>query len=115
MIDNDFVKSIGKAIYDKKGKDVTIIDISKLSSFADYFVNATATNTRMLDAIQEEVEKVFEKEGITPKSIEGKPASGWVLADYGDAIVNLFLEEQREKYQLDKIWSDGEFIEIEEE
>jgi ribosome-associated protein len=67
----------------------------------------------MADSLLDAVSDAAEKIGIEPKNIEGKPASGWVLADYGDIIVNVFLAEQRATYRLEKIWSDGEFIEIE--
>ena len=110
----ELVKKVGNAISNKKGIDISIIDISQLSSFADYFVNATATNQRMLEAIQEEVEKVLLEDGLELKRTEGKGGSGWVLCDYGDIIVNIFMEEQREKYQLDKIWGDGDFIDFED-
>ena len=112
MISLELIKEVGNAIDNKKGMDISIIDISNLSSFADYFINATAANARMIDAIQDEVEKIFAKDNIVVKSVEGKAASGWVLSDYGDVIVNVFLPDQREKYQIDKIWSDGEFIEF---
>jgi ribosome-associated protein len=95
------------------GTDIVIIDISALSSFADFFVNATATNVRMLDTIVREIDNQLAAEGVEPKSIEGKAASGWVLADYGDVIVNIFSEEQRSKYNIEKLWSDGNFLEFE--
>jgi ribosome-associated protein len=119
------------AILDKKGKDVVIIDISEQSSFADYFVNATALNVRMLDSLHTEIDKqimsvappadspspglLLQSDSASApqavlRGIEGKASSGWVLMDYGDVIVNLFLEEQRESYQIEKIWADGIFI-----
>ncbi|MDR1067977.1 MAG: ribosome silencing factor [Clostridiales Family XIII bacterium] len=110
----DFAKRIAKIIADKHGTDIVIIDISGLSSFADFFVNATASNVRLLDTIVQEVDRQLSAGGIEPKSMEGKPSSGWVLADYGDVIVNLFLDEQRNKYQIEKLWSDGVFVEFDE-
>jgi len=109
----ELYERIAGIISDKKGTDIVIINISGLSSFADYFVNATAANVRMLDSIVQEVDKQLSADGIEPKSIEGKAASGWVLADYGDVIVNIFSEEQRGKYQIEKLWSDGVFVEFE--
>jgi ribosome-associated protein len=104
-------QKIRSAIEDKHGRDVVIIDISRQSSFADYFVNATAGNVRILNALQDEIEKQLSADGLLPRNVEGKPSSGWVLMDYGDIIVNLFAEEQRNTYQIEKIWSDGTFIE----
>ncbi|MDR2610049.1 MAG: ribosome silencing factor [Clostridiales Family XIII bacterium] len=108
----ELTQRIAHIIDDKKGADIVIIDISGLSSFADFFINATASNTRMLDTIVQEIDAKLSADGIQPKSIEGKAASGWVLADYGDVIVNIFLEEQRNTYQIEKLWSDGAFIEF---
>jgi ribosome-associated protein len=106
------LRTIGDAISDKQGRDVVVIDISAQSSFADYFVNATATNIRMLATLRDEVESRLASSDMLPRGIEGKEASGWVLMDYGDIIVNLFLEDQRNTYQIEKIWSDGTIIDI---
>jgi ribosome-associated protein len=96
----------------KKGENITVIDISEQSSFADFFVNATATNERQIKALADEVEDRLAKTGVIPKNIEGQPSSGWILMDYGDLIVNVFLPKQRDMYQIEKIWSDGEFVEV---
>ena len=96
----------------KKAEEVIVLGIAEQSSFADYFVNATAMNERQLSALADEVENQLAKDGVIPKHIEGKPPSGWILMDYGDIVVNLFLPQQREMYQLEKIWGDGEFISI---
>ena len=115
ILDNKtLAMKIGQIVYAKKGENVTLVDISERSSFADFFVNVTASNERMLSAMADEVDGKMEKEeGITPKNIEGTPSSGWILVDYGDIIINLFLPAQRELYQIEKIWADGEIINIE--
>ncbi|MDR1796261.1 MAG: ribosome silencing factor [Clostridiales Family XIII bacterium] len=102
----------GRILDDKKAVDITVIDIAEQSSFADFFVNATAGNARLLSALTDEVEDQLAKEGVIPKNIEGRPESGWILMDYGDIIVNVFLPEQREMYQIEKIWSDGKRVEL---
>jgi nicotinate (nicotinamide) nucleotide adenylyltransferase/ribosome silencing factor RsfS/YbeB/iojap len=108
----DVARGIAKAIDDKRGRDIVILDISGQSSFADCFVNATATNTRMLATIEDEVGDVLEKYGLETKGKEGRPDSGWILVDGGDVIVNLFLEEQRAKYQIEKIWNDAKRVDV---
>ena len=105
----------GKALSTKKAEDIIVLGIAEQSSFADFFVNATAMNERQMGALTDEVEDRLAKEGVIPKNIEGKPSSGWVLMDYGDIVVNVFLPGPREMYQLEKIWGDGEFIRIDEE
>jgi ribosome-associated protein len=97
----------GETISAKKGEDVVLIDIAQQSSFADYFVNATATNERQLKALTEDVEDKLAEVGTLPKNIEGAPSSGWILMDYGDVIINVFLPEQRDTYRIEKIWADS--------
>ncbi|MCL2111930.1 MAG: ribosome silencing factor [Clostridiales bacterium] len=113
MDNRELALKVGEVLSAKKAEDVIALGIAEQSSFADFFVNATAMNERQLAALANEVEDQLAKEGIIPKNIEGKPPSGWMLMDYGDIVVNLFLREQREMYQLEKIWGDGEFIAIE--
>ncbi|MDR1042861.1 MAG: ribosome silencing factor, partial [Clostridiales Family XIII bacterium] len=108
----EVARGIAKAIDDKRGRDIVILDISGQSSFADCFVNATATNTRMLATIEDEVGDVLERYGLETKGTEGRPESGWILVDGGDVIVNLFLEEQRAKYQIEKIWNDAKRVDV---
>lgn len=90
----------------KKARDITIIDIGEKSGFADYFVIATAGNLRQLSSLANNLEDGLAEESIIVHHIEGKGDSGWILMDYGDIIVNLFTEEQRDHYNIEKIWSD---------
>ena len=98
---------------EKKAVDIKVIDIAEKSSFADFFVNASAGSARHLDSLARDVEDKFAELGIETKSIDGKPESGWILIDGGDVIVNIFTIETRDKYTLDKFWSDCETIVIE--
>ena len=102
----------GDILSSKKAENIIILGIAEQSSFADFFVNATARNERQMSALVSEVEDQLAMDGMIPKNIEGKPSSGWMLMDYGDIIVNLFLQQQRELYQLERIWRDGELITI---
>jgi ribosome-associated protein len=104
---------MGEVLSSGKAEDIIVLGIAEQSSFADFFVNATAMNERQLGALADEVEDQLAKDGVIPKNVEGRPPSGWILMDYGDIIINLFLSKQREMYQIEKIWSDGEFIAIE--
>jgi ribosome silencing factor RsfS/YbeB/iojap len=104
--------ALAKAIDDKKGRDIVILDISEHSSFADCFVNATASNARMLVSIKDEVDRAMTERGLEIRRSEGRPDSGWILIDCGDVIVNIFLEEQRGKYQIEKIWSDAARVDL---
>ena len=112
MDNRELAQKTGEILSGKKAENVIILNIAEQSSFADFFVNATAMNERQLSALADETEDMLAKIGVIPKNIEGKPPSGWILMDYGDIIVNLFLPQQREMYQIEKIWSDGEIIEV---
>ena len=112
MDNRELAIKTGEALSAKKAEEVILLGIAEQSSFADFFVNATAMNERQLSALVDEVEDKLAQDGVIPKNIEGKPSSGWILMDYGDIVVNLFLPQQREMYQLEKIWGDGELVRI---
>ncbi len=102
-----------KTLSDKKAADIVVIDIIERASFADYIVIATGNSDRQVQALVDEVEDAFAKNDQFVKSIEGKQ-SGWTLMDFGDVIVNVFTNELREKYGIEKVWGDCSFLEIEE-
>lgn len=114
MTNNEYALLAGKVLSDKKGRDIVIIDISEKASFADYFVICSGTSERQIQTLSDEVEERLAAEGLIVKSIEGKHGSGWILMDFGDIIVNLFTEETRQRYNIEKIWGDCKFIEVEE-
>ena len=105
-------RGMAEALSKNKAFDITLINIAEKSSFADFFVNATAGSERQLNALKEAVEEYAFSIGLEAKSIEGKQGSGWTLIDYGDVVVNIFSSEMRDKYSLDKIWGDCEIIHI---
>ncbi len=113
MENKEIAQTIADQLSSKKARDVVMIDIAEKSSFADYFVLATAGSERQLGTLAEEVEDKFAEIGIEPKSKDGRPETGWILVDGGDVIVNLFTEETRDKYTLERIWNDCESIRIE--
>jgi ribosome-associated protein len=96
----------------KKALDIMVIDISKISGFADYFVIASGGSERQVKALSEEIEDKLVENGVNLKNIEGKNGSGWILMDFGDVIVNIFTVEQRERYGIEKIWGDCEFLSL---
>lgn len=98
----------------KKALDVVIIDVSTKSSFTDYFVIASGSSERQTGALLDEIIEQFAEDGIFAKSVEGKKSSGWILMDYGDVIINIFSIEQRDRYNIEKLWSDGVIIPIED-
>lgn len=115
MNNKDIALKSAAVLINKKALDVVVIDIAEKSSFADYFVIASGGSERQVGTLADEIEDQFAKEGILTRSVEGKKTSGWILLDFGDVIVNIFTVEQRERYKIEKIWSDCSFLRIDEE
>ncbi len=84
-----------------------LLDISKVASFADYFVIASGQSVRQLEAMLVSVDEGLSPEGVKPMGREGDAASGWVLLDYGDVIVHVFGQEERRYYDLEALWHDA--------
>ena len=112
MESKEMAMKIAKLLDERKAIDVQVIDIALKSSFADYFVMASAGSDRQMGALVDNVEDMLEPAGIFPKSVEGKKSSGWILMDYGDVVINVMTAEMREKYNIERIWGDCENLEI---
>lgn len=103
-----------KALDEKKGQDIKVIDIHEVSVIADYFVIASGSNQNQVQAMVDNVEETLGRAGYEPKQVEGSKNSSWVLMDYGDLIVHVFDEENRLFYDLERIWRDGKVLEMDE-
>lgn len=102
---------IAEAGDDRKADNIVILKVDKLSYVADYFVIMTGYSAPQLKAISSSIEdKVFEKFNREPLRIEGKNDPNWILHDYGDVIVHIFLPEARDYYDLQAFWSGAEKI-----
>lgn len=97
---------------EKKAIDIKVIDISKISVIADYFIITGGSNERQVKAIADNVEEKLGKEGVIAKSIEGYHNANWILMDYGDVIIHIFNQEDRLFYDLERIWMDGQSVEV---
>ena len=96
-----------KALDEKKGKEISAIEITDITTLADYFVIATATSSTQLRAMGDEVEYKLSQAGVEPHHVEGK-ATGWLCLDYGTVVIHLLERKQRDYYQLERLWGDGE-------
>jgi len=112
MESKELAQIIAKTLDEKKAQEVVVIDIAEKSSFADFFVNATAGSERQLGALADDVEDKLAELDNMAKNTEGRPETGWILIDGGDVIVNLFTKDTREKYTLERLWSDCEMTVI---
>lgn len=101
-----------KALSGKKGLDIQVIEISDVSVLADYMVIATGTSTTHVKALADEVEYKLDEAGISVSHIEGYRSNTWILLDYIDVIVNVFSDEAREFYDLDRLWQDGKPVDL---
>ena len=101
-----------KALDDKKGEEIKIIDISNVSILADYFIIANGTNDSQVKALVEGVEEELAKAGFEAQQREGYGLVNWVLLDFGEIIVHVFDRENRLFYDLERIWRDGKTVEV---
>lgn len=113
MKNKEIALKMSRILVDKKALNVVAIDIADISSFADYLIIATGANERQIGTLASEVIDQMAEQGINAKNIEGKKVSGWILLDYGDILVNIFSEEQRNRYNIENVWGDGIFLDIE--
>jgi ribosome-associated protein len=88
--------------------NITVLEISQLSTIADVFVVCSADNPRQLNALREAVIDGLREQDVRPKRVEGLAETGWILLDYGDVIVHLFTEDQRAFYRLEDLWSEAQ-------
>ena len=91
---------------------VNMLKIKDISVLADYFVIADGTSSTQTRALADEVDFKLSEQGIEPHSIQGNNGSNWIVLDYSDIIVHVFSRDQREFYNLERLWSDGEEVDI---
>jgi ribosome-associated protein len=97
-----------RAADDKLGREIVVLDVGDIISITERFVLVSASNTRQVKTIVEEIELTLKiEDGSGPKSIEGLDDAGWVLMDFGDVVVHVFLDETRAYYDLDRLWADA--------
>ena len=102
-----------KALSDKKGKEIQVLEIAEITTLADYFVIATGSSNTQINALIDNVEKVLTEEaGEEPLHREGYRGGTWVLLDYGCIAVHVFNAEAREFYDLERLWRDGKNIDL---
>ena len=100
------------AAADKKGDDIVVLDVGDIISIAEAFVMVSASNTRLVRRIVDDIEIALKlSDDEAPRSVEGLNDATWVLMDYGDVIVHVFLAETRAFYDLDRLWADAPRVE----
>jgi ribosome-associated protein len=104
------VKTAYKALDDKFGKDITVIDIERVSTVADCFIIASGGNPSQIKAMADEVIERLDERGVNLHHAEGMKSMNWVLLDFQTIIIHIFDNENRDFYNLERIWSDGSII-----
>ena len=103
-------KEAVKAADAKQAKDIRVLDLRDISSFADFFVICNGSNSRQCQAIADEIQMRLKKLGEQANSIEGYQNAEWVLMDYGDYLIHVFSEKARGYYDLERLWRDAKVV-----
>jgi ribosome-associated protein len=106
------LNTLAQTIYDKKGFNIVAMNVKGISSIADYVIIAEGNVDRHVQAISVAVVDEMKSIGIAPSHVEGRALGDWVVIDYLDIIVHLFMPHLREKYKIEELWRDGEIIEL---
>ena len=112
MTPAETMKLIVKTLDSKKAEDIKVLKTENLTILADYFVICTATSTTHAKTLAEETEKILKDNGEPPLRIEGYRGGGWTLLDFGSVITNVFTDEVRQFYGLERLWGDAEQVDI---
>lgn len=101
---------------EKKALGTVLLDLREIADFTDFFIITSGSNQRQVQAISDEIEENMKRQfGETPLNIEGYNSAEWILMDYGDFIVHIFGEKEREFYDLERLWRDAGTIKLPED
>lgn len=100
-------RTVAEVASDRLATDIAVLDIRELTTIADVFVVCSADNPRQLNAVREEIAMKLREQDVDARRVEGVAETGWILMDYGDVIVHLFTEDQREFYRLEDLWAEA--------
>lgn len=110
MDNHHVLDTVVDALDDKKAKDIKAIDISQLTTIAHFFVMASGTSVTHIKSLADNVEEKLTEKGLKPLHTEGYNTARWILMDYSDVVVHIFHEEDREFYNLERLWQDGKEV-----
>ncbi len=107
METKEIARPIAAAADDKKAQDILLLNMEGLSPVTDYYVICSAGNTNLVKTIADNIEDKLGEQGVFPQHKEGYSDGRWVLLDYGDIVAHIFLEEERDFYNLEQLWADA--------
>jgi len=112
MQQTELLQALAAILDSKKAQDITAIHTTEQTILSDYFLICTGTSTTHVKALADELEfEMKNQHGVPPRGVEGR-ATGWILLDYNTVLVHIFLKEQREYYNLERLWEDSEREEV---
>jgi ribosome-associated protein len=103
------------AALEKKARDLVILNVKEISAFADYFIICSGTSDRQVRAIAAAIQENLKTADILPLGVEGEAAGQWVLMDYDDVIIHIFLDPVRTFYDLERLWSEAPRMDVPDE
>jgi len=106
------VRRAARAALDKTAIDLTVLDVQRVSSVTDYFLVCSGRSAPHVKTIAEAIREDLKTEGVRPLHAEGQAESGWVLLDYGDVLMHVFLEDTRAYYALERLWGDAPLLSV---
>jgi ribosome-associated protein len=112
MTDLEILKIAVKTLDEKKGHDLKVIKIADVSAIANYFALATGSSSTQVKTLADEVEQKLKAAGIMPTRTEGYRGADWIVLDYIDVVIHIFYKETREFYDLERLWQDGEEVDL---
>ena len=107
------VRVAARAALEKKAAELRVLDLQGISGVADFFLICSGTSSTQIETIVEEIRRALRAEGVRERHREGTPESGWLLLDYGDVVMHVFLDETREFYALERLWGDAPLLSVE--
>ena len=112
MDSKQLMETVVKCMDSKKAIDIKALNVSKVTTMADYFVICQGNSTTQIKAIADEIDEKLSEQGVKPFGKEGVNTAYWILLDYSDVIVHIFSGESRDFYSIENLWSDAENVDI---
>lgn len=112
IMEISLLDNIAQIIFDKKGMNILALDVREISTITDYVIIAEGTVDRHVKAIAQAIESGLKLVGESPSSVEGRSEGDWIVLDYVQVMIHLFMPGMREKYQLEELWKKGEIVDL---
>ena len=111
----DLARVAARAASSKQGEAIVILDVRELLTITDYFVITSGASDRQVNTLADEIVRTLKDHGVRPVAEERDAQARWILLDFGDFVVHVFRQEEREYYRLENLWADAPRIEWDEE